>query len=291
MQLKIAIIVPVHNELESTKRFVSSYYDAIDRASAKGHCSLFIVDDGSTDGTSEWLTQFHPEIKILHGDGGLWWSGSINLALKHIIDKPFTHFLLFNNDNIVDSSFFLNLSKAIDEIGNNKIITSKIINIYPQEHIGNGGVVFDRKKVKYISNTDSEKRAIVNTAGGMGVFIPLEIINKIGFFDAVNFPQKSGDTDFYLRADRAGMQVNYYPSMKVYNDNSISGFSGNSTFRGLIQAYSFPKGYMNPRVDLKLFMAHGNHWWAIYRVVKNNIIFIIVGLVRIAKTFFKKLFR
>lgn len=287
----IATIVPVHNELESTKRFLSSYYASLDRSSAKGHCSLFIVDDGSTDGTFEWMSEFYPEVKVLHGDGSLWWSGSVNKALRHITDKPFTHFLLFNNDNIVDSDFFTNLAKAIDEIGNNKIISSKVINIHPEEHIGNGGVIFDRKKVKYINNIDSDKRAIVNTAGGMGVIIPLDIIHKVGLFNALSFPQKSGDTDFYLRAEKAGIQVNYYPSMKVYNDNSITGFSGNSTFRGLIQAYSFPKGYMNPGVDLKLYLAHGNHYWAIYRVVKNNIVFIVVGLVRIIKVFLKNLFK
>lgn len=290
MLLNIATIVPVHNNLESTKKFLTSYYTSIDRSFVKGHCSLFIVDDGSTDGTAEWLTQFHPEVKILYGDGGLWWSGSVNKALNHIIEKPFTHFLLFNNDNIVDCDFFNNLTKAIDEIGPGNIISSKVINIYPKEHIGNGGVTFDRKRIKYIKNSDSNKRAIVNTAGGMGVLIPLDIIHKIGLFNAVNFPQKSGDTDFFLRAEKIGMQVNYYLGMKVFNDNSITGFSENFTLHGLIQAYSFPKGYMNPGVDLKLFMAHGNNWWAIYRVVKNNFIFITVGLVRIAKVFLKKLF-
>jgi GT2 family glycosyltransferase len=289
IQLNIATIVPIHNELESTKRFLSSYYASLDRSTAKDRCSLFIVDDGSTDGTFEWVTEFHPEIKILRGDGNLWWSGSVNMALRYIDDKPFTHFLLFNNDNIVDSYFFRNLYKAIDEIGYNKIISSKVINIYPEEHIGNGGVIFDRNKVKYIKNTNSDNRAIINTSGGMGVLIPLDIIHNIGPFNAVSFPQKSGDTDFFLRAEKAGRQVNYYPDMKVYNDNSITGFSDNSTFRGLIRAYSFPKGYMNLGVDLKLYLAHGNHWWALYRVVENNIVFISLSLVRITKAFLKNL--
>jgi len=285
MHPEIAAIVPVHNQLESTKKFLLSFYTSLDWSSAKGHCSLFIIDDGSTDGTYEWISEFHQEIIILRGDGGLWWSGSVNLALKHIINKPFSHFLLFNNDNILHLDYFTNLMTVIHSVGKHKIISSKVFNIYPEEHVIYGGITFNGNKSKYIANKNPNIPAIVNTAGGMGVLIPLEVIQRVGFFNAKNFPQKSGDTDFYLRAEKVGMKVHYQPCLVVYNDNSITGFSDNSSFRGLAQAYSFPKGYMNLKVDLKLFLSHGNPFWAVYRVLKNNLIFIVVGLVRIVKSF------
>ena len=283
MPVNIATILPIHNELESTKKFLVSYYDSIQQSSLKDHCSLIIVDDGSTDGSREWIAELYPDVRMLRGSGNLWWSGSINLALRHIENQSFTHFLLFNNDNIVQLNFFDVLAKAINEIGNDRIISSKVINIYPRQYVIYGGITFDRGKSRYIVNKDVDKAAVVNTAGGMGVLVPLSVIHKVGLFDDINFPQKSGDTDFYLRAEKMGAHVHYYPALIVYNDNSISGYTGNTSIQAIRCAYSFPKGYMNLKVDITLFFRHGNYFWSIYRIIKNNIIFLTIGIIRIIK--------
>ena len=207
----------------------------------------------------------------------------MNMGLRHIMSRGFTHFLLFNNDNIVQLNYFDTLEKAINEIGNDRIVSSKVINTYPKEYVIYGGITFDRRKSRYIVNKDADEAIDVNTAGGMGVLIPLSVIQKVGLFDETNFPQKSGDTDFYLRAEKIGEYVQYWPSLVVYNDNSISGYSGNTSIQAIKNAYSFPKGYMNLKVDFKLFLRHGNSFWSIYRIIKKNIIFLTIGIIRIIK--------
>jgi GT2 family glycosyltransferase len=239
------------------------------------------VDDGSTDGSSKWISEFNSDITLLKGNGCLWWSGSVNMGLMHIIDKDFTHVLLFNNDNLLDIDFFKILHDAIKSLGYDKIISSKVINLFPERYVIYGGITFCRSRSKYIVNDDSDKAAVVNTAGGMGVLIPLSVINKVGIFDDANFPQKSGDTDFFLRSEKMGITVNYCPELTVYNDNRISGQSDNTSFQGILRAYSFPKGYMNLKVDLKLFLRHGHFYWSVFEITKKNVIFLAIGLLKI----------
>jgi len=288
MLINIATIVPIHNGWEFTEKFLISYYKSLSLSPIKDKCTLIIVDDGSTDGSVEWISEHYPDVRVLRCSGDLWWSASINMALNHIRDMTFTHFLLFNNDNILDINYFSNLHTAIHTIGNDKIISSKVINTFPAEYVIYGGITYDRKRSNYISNKDPQAPAVVNTAGGMGVLIPLAVIDKVGLFDAANFPQKSGDTDFFLRADMKGIGVNYYPDLVVYNDNRISGYSDKSTIKGVRDAYSYPKGYMNIMIDLKLFLRHGNNFWGIYRVIKSNVIFLSTGLVRIIRSHVKQ---
>ena len=44
----------------------------------------------------------------------------------------------------------------------------------------------------------------IDWCGGMAVAIPVEVFKKIGGCDNINFPQYDGDTDFFLRAKKAG---------------------------------------------------------------------------------------
>lgn len=291
MRHGIAAIVPIHNELESTKRFLESYYLSLQESPLSTYVSLIVVDDGSTDGSYEYLSEAYPGIEVLRGDGGLWWSGSVNFALRQIMGRPLAAFLLFNNDNILHVDYFKNLAVAIDALGDNKIISAKVVNLYPEQYVIYGGVTFDRKRSRYVVNPAPNQPAVVNTAGGMGVLIPLEVVHRTGMFDQKNFPQKSGDTDFYLRAERVGYRVHYSPSLIVYNDNSVTGYSGNSSFREMIRSYSFPKGYMNLKVDLRLFLTHGTMYWSIYRVARCNAVFLTIGLYRSLRTAMKAIYK
>lgn len=56
---KVAIVVPTWNNLEGLKRFVDM---ARERTSSK--CKVLILDDGSTDGTKEYLDTLEGDKKF-----------------------------------------------------------------------------------------------------------------------------------------------------------------------------------------------------------------------------------
>ena len=73
---QIYIIIPVHNRVNYTLKCLNSLVNQTYTI-----FSIILIDDGSTDNTSSIVSNKFPNVKILKGDGHLWWSGSVNLVL------------------------------------------------------------------------------------------------------------------------------------------------------------------------------------------------------------------
>jgi len=58
----------------------------------------FLVDDGSNDGTAAAVAREFPEVRILHGDGSLYWCGGMRLAWRTAAAGDPDYYLLLNDD-------------------------------------------------------------------------------------------------------------------------------------------------------------------------------------------------
>jgi len=56
----ISVVIPTHNRLESLSIAINSVLDQQHPAN-----ELIVVDDGSTDGTSEWCQKTHPTVRLI----------------------------------------------------------------------------------------------------------------------------------------------------------------------------------------------------------------------------------
>tara|TARA_R110002049_G_scaffold2750_2_gene21561 strand:- start:378820 stop:379716 length:897 start_codon:yes stop_codon:yes gene_type:complete len=79
-QFDLSIIVPVYNERETLPKVLARIDEVMPPA-----CEVIIVDDGSTDGTAQWLMSLKPQsgVKIIcrrrnHGKGS-----AVRLAIRH----------------------------------------------------------------------------------------------------------------------------------------------------------------------------------------------------------------
>lgn len=231
---RIGILIPVFNKLELTKKCIESLLPLILAKNLKNTTSyLVVIDDGSQDGTGEWIEQNCPEVILLKGDGNLWWSGGINMGVKYAIERDDTDYvLLWNNDILPESTYFTELDKVINEVSENEILGSKIYTLNPPDQVWAFGAVFNpRNGDKYMigfEQADGEEFESVREVDwlpGMGTLVPVSTIEKIGYWDQENFPQYHGDSDFTYRAKINGYKILVYPQLKLWNDSQNTGIS------------------------------------------------------------------
>lgn len=240
---KIAVIIPVYNNLKFTINCLSGLYSMRNQLDDRERVKIIVVNDGSTDATNEWVTNSFPETVLLQGDGSLWWSGAINMGITHAKDVLNAEYILWWNNDITPADNYL--SELLNIIDTQKPIIggSKIYYAAKRNLIWSMGGVFDthngKKYMIGMNETDNDqyKDPIeVDWLPGMGTFIHASVFDKIGLVDNEDFPQYHGDSDFTFRAKLAGMKIVVYPSLKIWNDKSNSGLMHQNDYKLLIRS-------------------------------------------------------
>lgn len=216
---KVSIITPVHNGIEHTLEYLKSLADV-----PYPNFEITIVDDGSTDGTSSMVARDFPQVRLLHGDGNLWWSGGTNFGIRDALSRGADFVVTMNNDIRVAPDI---LDALIDCASANPgaIVGGKVYFMDEPTRIWSAGGVLrwaNGKTFKILGHgrLDSEEfsqRRVVDFFTGMCVLIPASVFARIGFFDEENFPQYHADSEFTLRARKAGIPIVLEPSAKVWN--------------------------------------------------------------------------
>jgi len=242
---KIAILIPVHNGLNFTRKCLLSLNEILQQMGEdSGRFLIIVIDDGSTDNTKDWIIDHYPATRILEGDGHLWWSGGINMGIEHAINKLDCDYTLWwNNDIHCAPDYFTNLLRIVQEISDDTIVGSKIYFADEQQIIWSMGGLFNPysgdKYTIGMNETDSEVFEQMKEADwlpGMGTLVHKSVFDKIGLVNAKDFPQYHGDSDFTYRAKLAGYQIRVYPQLRIWNDKSNSGIQHYNSFRMLIRS-------------------------------------------------------
>ena len=101
---KIYVVLPVHNRVNITSKFIECLKQQIYK---KYH--LVLVDDGSTDGTAEYVKKQIDNLTVLYGNGNLWWAGSLSEAYRYLskIEAADEDIVLIGNDDTTfDPDYF-----------------------------------------------------------------------------------------------------------------------------------------------------------------------------------------
>ena len=224
---KVYIAIPVFNRLKHTIACI----EALEKSNYTNRV-IVVCDDGSTDGTSEYLSNNHLQVIVLHGNGDLWWTGGINKCVKYILGQANSDDLIvtLNNDVTVGPEYLNEMVKAHREhpqalIGSlvlfqddpTRIETAEAIHCWATAKKGYANQFGERVTAKHHGAKAVPKLC------GKGVLIPVKVFKKIGLYDQKSFLQYAADEDFSIRAAKAGYELLINFDGRVYSDYSATG--------------------------------------------------------------------
>jgi GT2 family glycosyltransferase len=199
----VFVIILNWNHLDDLKETIASFVH-------QDYSNLHIVvsDNGSTDGSVEWLKKSQSDIIILENKANLGWAEGNNVGIKYALDKNADYILLANNDiSFDDSSIISNLIDSYSNISNLGIIGPKQNSFYsPDKTVNEGWILFPNSK--YIFNKYRLKNSIkpiesnfkiVDNVSGSFMIIKREVFEDVGEIDSALFLYAE-DADFCIRA-------------------------------------------------------------------------------------------
>lgn len=286
-KIKLGVLIPVFNGLSFTQKSLSRLYKLIDENSSTTlDIQIVVTDDGSTDGTAEWIHQNFPQTHVLTGDGSLWWSGGINLGMKYAIDHLNCSYVLWwNNDILPAEDYFHNLEQIILS-EKPEIAGSKIYYAHQPELVWSMGGIFNtrngRKHMTGMDEPDHDALKKVHYADwlpGMGTLLHKSVIGKIGLLDEKNFPQYHGDSDYTFRAKLAGYQIKVYPGLRIWNDKSNSGLLHRDSYKLLKKSLTDIKSNYHMGKDFLFYRKYATSPMA-YQTLVIKYCFYIGGFIK-----------
>jgi len=243
----IYIIIPVFNRIEFTKKCIESLFNQTYKK-----FKVVIIDDGSSDGTNEFIKNNYPAIHLIKGDGNLWWTASINLGVKYALNNKADYVLTLNNDTIAAPDF---LEKIIyfTKVHPDALFGAIAYNAINGTAIY-GGHMIDWRNASTIELLPLNLKKIdnglvkVSHYPGRGLLIPRKVFDSIGLYDEKKMPQNGADDDFTLRAKKQGFDIfcNYTAKLYIYpNESKKKQFLTNKNFKNFFNHFFSKNGGEN----------------------------------------------
>jgi GT2 family glycosyltransferase len=217
-QPKVVIIVVVYNPAE---KLIRECLDSIKKKTNYNNYKVIVSDNGSVNDVQNWIKKDYKWVYLLENKKNLSYAGGNNAAMKYAIKKynPDYFFILNDDMKIINKNWLEEVVKTAES--DPKIGLVGINPVYPDGTSQNPGGYIKG----FVISIDKEVEGLREFDHVTGVFlIKRKLLDKIGLFDEIFIPYLLEETDYCLRAKRAGFRVMSRADVKIihYKSQTIS---------------------------------------------------------------------
>ncbi|OQW35778.1 MAG: hypothetical protein A4E19_16140 [Nitrospira sp. SG-bin1] len=217
-----SIIIPVCNRLELTRDCLT----ALSQIGNQPEYEVIIVDNGSTDGTQEFLAELKGDVQIIRNEENVGFAKACNRGARVARGQ---YLVFLNNDTIPQSGWLSSLVSEVDAHQEVGIVGSKLL--YPNGTIQHAGVVRDlehRLPYHIYKNLPADHPAVNQRREFQIVTAACLLIRRALFEEVEGFDEgyMNGfeDADLCLKVRERGYAVVYQPrSVVVHLESQTSG--------------------------------------------------------------------
>ena len=230
MEITTTIIIPNYNGLKFMDECIRSL-----NAQTYPNFRTLVVDNGSTDGSVEWLKEHQIDTIFLPENTGF--SGAVNVGIK-AADTPYV--LLLNNDVRVDEYFVAEMVRAIGQSERIFSVSSRMIQMYHPDRLDDAGDMYSLLGWAYQRGvgrdlTHYRRSSRVFSACAGAAIYRREVFEEIGYFDEMHFAYLE-DMDLCWRARIHAWKSWYEPDAEVFHVGSATSGSRYNRFKVLHSA-------------------------------------------------------
>lgn len=213
---KVLVIIVTYNAM----KWIDKCLKSISQSTLP--LSVFIIDNGSIDGTQEQIKTYYPYVLFKQSDANLGFGRANNIGMQYAIDNQFDYIYLLNQDAWLMPDTIeklITVHKSNPQYG--------ILSPYQlQANLKHLDINFGKWVCSWDSNKDilenmyfERKKEVYPVPGVMAAhwFISSECLHKVGGFSPT-FPHYGEDNNYTNRVWYHGYKVGIVPSARAVHD-------------------------------------------------------------------------
>jgi GT2 family glycosyltransferase len=185
---------------------------------------IILVDNGSADGSIEYVKRHFPKVKILELERNVGFAKANNIAIGKALHQKINYIALLNNDTKADRRWLEKLIEASQTDVRVGICASKILLLSDPTiidstgHIFQSGKIGDRGYGEIDSGQYDDQLDVIGACAGACLY-KREMLEDIGLFDE-SFITYYEDADLSWRSHNKGWKAKYVPESVVLHHHS-----------------------------------------------------------------------
>ena len=228
----VAVVILNWNGVDFMKKFIPGVVASCNRLSERlpGWTARTVVaDNGSTDGSVEWMKGLGECADTLFFDRNYGFTGGYNKAFRELGGKGFDYFLLLNSDIEVTEDWLVPLAQWMDSHPSCGVAAPKLRGYTARDSfeyagaaggfIDRWGFPFCRGRVRSATETDKgqyDKACRTFWATGAAMMVRWSVFEQCRGLDEAFFAHME-EIDFCWRAQLLGWQVWNVPQSVIYH--------------------------------------------------------------------------
>jgi len=270
LPVRVAVLITCHNRKDVTLACLNGLFRQ--ELPEDIELNVFLVDDGSSDGTGDAVKQRFPSVNVIRGDGSLYWCGGMRLAWDAAVQQDHDYYLWLNDDTMLFDDALSTLLDADNAAkgsrGTSKgIIVGSTVHAETGAHTYGGFIQAKEKSLNFRPVVPSGSPEPCDTFNGNCVLVSRGAFLELGNLSP-EFSHSMGDTDYGLRAKEKAIPMFVAPKYtgRCSGNPTPSWLDNALPLRERIKILDSPKGL--PPKEWRTFCRRHMGWKWVFKVVK-----------------------